>query len=253
LFVYRNIIVFFLLLCFVSNVSIVFAESDDNLQSEKISFLSKENSDEDTYSKHTLQKLLSKYQVMSGTLIPGVMISGVNSDLPGQVVAQVSQNVYDSTTGKYLIIPQGTKMIGSYDSNVSYGQERVLIVWNRLIFPNGNSLVLDHLQGVDLSGYSGFHDKVDNHNGRIYMSVILGSLVTAAATIATAKNSSDTSFSAAAGSGVSQNVAQTVSTMLNKNLGIQPTLTIRPGYRFNIFLAKDLILEPYEMSTSYGE
>lgn len=222
------------------------AESNDpNRQAEKITFITP-TADDSTTSPNVIKKPLSEFQLMAGTLIPGVMISGVNSDLPGQILGQVSQNVYNTVTGQHLVIPQGTKIIGQYDSNVSFGQKRVLVVWTRLIFPNGNSLSLEKMEGVDMSGYAGFHDKVNNHNGRIFKSVVLGSVLTAAAQISTSQNSSDNSYQAAAGSGVAQNVANTTQNMLNKNLSIQPTLTIRPGYQFNIFLTKDLIfLEPY--------
>lgn len=228
------------------------AEGEDmNRQNEKIDFTqNKQPTAEDTtYSVHVMQKPISPYQLMAGTIIPGVMITGVNSDLPGQILGQVSQNVYSSVTGKFLVIPQGTKIIGQYDSNVTFGQERVLVVWTRLIFPNGQSLCLDKMQGIDRSGYTGFHDKVDNHTGRISTSIIMGSLLSAATMMSTGKNVDDGSFRAAAGSGIAQNVSNAATAMLQKNLNIQPTLIIRPGYQFDIFLTKDIIFtEPYNQN-----
>jgi type IV secretion system protein VirB10 len=198
----------------------------------------------DIYLNAALEKPKSPYEVMQGTIIPGVMITGISSDLPGQILGQVSQNVYDSVTGKYLLIPQGTRIIGSYDSRIMYGQERLLVAWNRLIFPNGYSLSLQGMQGVDISGYIGMKDKVDNHSGKMFTSVILGSAIIAAAEIAT-KNKVENSWQASAGRGVSENAIQTVDKIIEKNLSIQPTLEIRPGFRFNIFVTKDIILQPY--------
>lgn len=219
-------------------------DEDPNKQSTKISFMEQKR-DDNFLLQTKIQAPYSKYQLMAGTVIPGIMITGINSDLPGQIMGQVSQNIYDTNAGKYLLIPQGTKIIGVYDSKVTFGQERLLVVWNRLIFPNGKSVGIGNMTGVDISGYNGFHDKVDNHNGRISTAIIVGSLFTAGASVATGTNSSDTSFKASAGSGVAQGASNAATKMLEKNLNIQPTIIIRPGYQFNIFLNKDIILEPY--------
>jgi len=233
------------------NQSVIFAEEvDPNHQKDKIDFTQNQNKpnapEEVTYSTQIVQKSISPYQLMAGTVIRGVMITGINSDLPGQVLGQISENIYSTVTGKFLVIPQGSKIIGQYDSNVTFGQERVLIVWTRIIFPNGSSLALDKLEGVDLSGYAGFKDKVDNHVGRITTSVVIGSVLSAAALMATGSNTTDTSFKAAAGAGIFQNISNAATNLLQKNLNIQPTLIIRPGYQFDIFLNKDIIFtEPY--------
>lgn len=215
---------------------------DANQQGEKLSFMN-EKRDEEFYLNKMLQDPFSKYQLLAGTIIPGVMITGINSDLPGQIMGQVSQNIFDTITGRYLLIPQGTKIIGVYDSKITFGQERVLVVWNRLIFPNGKSIGLGNMAGVDVSGYTGLHDKVDNHDGRIATAVIVGSLFSAAAVMATAE--SKTTFISNTGSGIAEGVNNTADKLLEKNLNIQPTIIIRPGYQFNIFLNKDVILEPY--------
>jgi type IV secretion system protein VirB10 len=143
-----------------------------------------------------------RYEFKTGTVIPGVMVSGVNFDLPGSLIAQVSQNVYDTAIGRSLLIPQGFKLYGVYDSRVVYGQSRVLIAWNRIIFPDGSSVALGAMPGADIAGYAGFHDQVDNHYLRIFGSAVLMSLVTG-------------------------------------GMSCKPTLEIRPGYQFNVIVPKD--------------
>ncbi|MFP1883479.1 TrbI/VirB10 family protein [Lonsdalea quercina] len=195
----------------------------------------------------------SPYELRAGWVIPGVMISGINSDLPGQIVGQVAQDVYDSATGKYLLIPHGTRLIGTYSSDVAYGQEGVMIAWQRLAFPDGKALDLGSMPGADMAGYSGFRDQVNNHYVRIFGNALLLSGITA--TIAYSQdrdqntNSSNqapnmsSEMSAALGQVFGQAIAQVV----QKNLNIAPTLEIRPGYRFNIMVTKDLAFtKPYQ-------
>ena len=134
-------------------------DQDQNKQLSKQAFL-RQKVDVETFSGYFIQDRLSDYQVFAGTVIPGLMITGVDSDLPGTIIGQVAENVYDTATGAYLLIPQGTKIIGRYDSQTTFGQSRVLVVWNRLIFPNGKSVLLGNMSGADREGYSGFHDKV---------------------------------------------------------------------------------------------
>lgn len=220
-----------------------------NRQDEKNNFIDKKR-DADVLLNHGIIKERSPYQLMSGTLIPGLMLTGLNSDLPGQILGQVSQNVFDTTTGKYLLVPQGTKVLGQYDSRVVYGQERVLIVWTRLIFPNGKSISLEGMPGVDLSGYAGLSDQVNNHWGRLLTGVIFSSLLSAGAQVAEGRNYStiDPSYSELATQGVAKNANQVGQEITRRNLNIQPTLEIRPGFRFNVFVHKDMILEPYKVS-----
>lgn len=219
---------------------------NDNRQDDKDSFLT-QNRDEATLVKGSLRSPLSKYQLMAGALLPGVMLTGINSDLPGQILGQISQGVYDSKTGAYLLLPQGTKVIGEYDSRITYGQDRVLIVWTRLLLPNGKSISLEGMPGVDLSGYAGLHEKVNNHYFRLITGVVLGSILGAGAQVAQGSNHTvDPSFGQLAVEGVAQNINEAGQQITRKNLNIQPTLEISPGQRFNIFVTKDLILEPYK-------
>lgn len=189
-----------------------------------------------------------KYEIKTGAVIPGVMVSGINSDLPGNLIAQVSQNVFDSATGKFLLIPQGAKIYGVYDSRVVYGQERVLIAWNRVIFPDGSSITLGAMPGSDISGYAGFSDGVDNHYLRIFGSAILMSLITGATSYAMDNvdnnnntNNDSTSVHDAMASALAAQIGQTSMKMLEKNMNIKPTLTISPGYQFNIVVTKDVV------------
>ena len=143
--------------------------SDINNQGGKQAFLKKTDSDDD-YLENSKKNPRSPYEVKAGSYIPAALITGINSDLPGSVNAQVTENVYDTVTGNYLLIPQGAKLVGEYNSSLSFGQQRVQVVWNRIIFPDGKSLDIEKMQGTDISGYTGFYDKVNNHYLRIYAS-----------------------------------------------------------------------------------
>lgn len=199
------------------------------------------------YLQQEKQKPISKFEIKAGWMIPAILITGLNSDLPGEVLAQVTQNIYDTATGKYLLIPQGTKLIGNYSSNVIYGQERVLTAWTKLIFPNGDTLSLENMGGISQDGYSGFTDQVNNHYFRIFGSAFLLSSITAG--IALTDNSSgekETNSDKAMSQAINQ-MSTVASEMIRKNMNIAPTLEIRPGYKFNIFVTKDIILEPLKV------
>ena len=216
--------------------------ADINNQDGKLAFLKKTDVDED-YLESIKKKPRSPYEVKAGSYIPAALITGINSDLPGSVNAQVMENVYDTVTGNYLLIPQGAKLVGEYNSSLSFGQKRVQVVWNRIIFPDGKSIDLQRMQGVDISGYSGFHDKVDNHYLRIYGNAVLLSLMGAGYDILNknAQQSTDPRQSVAAS--VGQKLADVSSQSLQKNMDVQPTLIIDPGYKFKIIVMKDMVLE----------
>jgi len=192
------------------------------------------------------------FEVKTGTVIPGIMISGINSDLPGSLIAQVSQNVYDTATGHHLLVPQGAKLYGVYDSRVVYGQSRVLVAWNRLIFPDGSAVTLGAMPGADVSGYAGYEDLVNNHYLRIFGSAFLMSLVTGGTSYAmdnvsnSSDNSDGTSVQDAMAAALAAQMGQATMSLLQKNLNIKPTLEIRPGYQFNVIVTKDVVFqEPY--------
>lgn len=190
------------------------------------------------------------FEIKTGTVIPGVMITGINSDLPGKIKAQVSENVYDTATGRYMLIPQGTTLIGDYSSNVIYGQSRVLIAWNRLVFPDGHVLNIGNMNGIDKGGYAGFTDQVNNHYWRIFtaaglMSAITGGIAASAnnsSTLPGQQTTSDAMVAAAI-----QQFGAVGTKMVEKGLDIAPTLEIRPGYKFSIFITKDLKLQPLKL------
>lgn len=219
---------------------------NENRQDEKDNFLN-ERRIEDTHLSSSLISAASKYELMAGTVIPGLMLTGINSDLPGHIVGQVSQNTFDTVTGRYLLLPQGAKVVGLYDSKVTYGQERVLVVWNRIILPNGKSISLEGMPGTDLSGYAGMKDKVNNHYLKLLSGVVLGSFLGAGAQVAYGDYQNvNPDFGQLALQGAAQNINQAGQKITQKNLNVQPTLEIRPGLRFNIFVTKDITLEPYE-------
>lgn len=169
-------------------------------------------------------------------------MTGINSDLPGQIVAQVRENVYDTVTGNILLIPQGARLIGQYDSLVSYGQNRILLIWDKLVMPDGNTITLDSMAGADLAGYAGLKDGVDYHTMRLAGSVLISSLLSVGVTETQAgQNGVSQQFS--------QNVAEDINKagqeIVRKNLNIQPTITIRPGYSLNVFVNKHMVLKPY--------
>ncbi len=184
-----------------------------------------------------------KYEIKTGSVIPAAMVTAINSDLPGNMIAQVTQNIYDSATGSYLLIPQGTKLFGVYDSRVIMGQQRVLVAWNRIIFPDGSAMTIPSIPGADMAGNSGFNQKVDNHYFRIFGSSILMALITAGTAYAVDENSSDNenSLSSQLNSALAQQLGQASTSLLQKHLNIAPTLEIEPGYQFNIVLTKDLV------------
>jgi type IV secretion system protein VirB10 len=191
------------------------------------------------------------FEIKTGTVIPGLMVTAINSDLPGNLIAQVSQNVFDTATGKYLLIPQGAKLFGAYDSRIVYGQERILFAWNRIVFPDGSSLSLGAMPGADMSGVSGVSDTVDHHYLRLFGSAVLMSLVTGGMSYAMdsgndSGNEETTTVKSEMSSALAAQIGQTTMKMLEKNLNIKPTLGVRAGFRFNVIATKDIVFrEPY--------
>lgn len=193
------------------------------------------------------------YEISAGDVIPGVMISGLKTSRTGQIIGQVSQNVYDSQSGCHLLIPSGTRLVGTYSNDMGFGEETVLVAWQRLRFPDGSKLDIGAMSGADMAGYSGFQDLVDRHLLRIYTSALLMSGITAAASIATDQGNNNSgsyeqpSVNSELSSALGQQLGQVSAQIISKNLNVAPTATIRPGYRFNIMVVKDLKLnKPYK-------
>ena len=218
------------------------ADSLQNMQDRKLAFLNGPI-DKRTVSNDRLESPASKYIVQAGSVISAALLSGIRSDLPGQVSGQVTENVYDSPTGRYLLIPQGSKLIGIYDSQVSFGQSRVLLVWTRLIFPNGRSIVLERQPGADSEGYAGLEDQVDYHWSRLFMAAALSTLLGVGSELGASNTDSDIVRALRRGSSDSLN--QTGQQIVRRNLNVQPTLTIRPGFPVRVIVNRDLVLAPY--------
>ncbi|WP_269586469.1 IncP-type conjugal transfer protein TrbI [Roseibium sp. Sym1] len=219
------------------------ANADPNGQYGKQAFFNQDIS-EAGYLANRVVPQQSPYELKRGSVIPATLITGINSDLPGRITGQVRQNVYDSATGHMLLIPQGTKLFGRYDSDVSFGQNRVLVVWTDIVFPNGATLQIGSMGGVDGEGYGGFKDKVNNHYLRTFGSAALLAIigtgidmaVPESSTLATQETASD-----AARRNFAEVFGRVVERTISKNLDVQPTLQIRPGYNFNILVDQDII------------
>lgn len=215
--------------------------TDPNRQERKEAFLGADV-ETDIYNPYRLQEPISPYQVMAGTIIPASLITGLNSDLPGQVIAQVTEHVYDTPTGQYLLIPQGSKLIGRYDSVITYGQSRALVVWSRIVMPDGTSITIDNLPAVDMSGYAGLEDRVDHHSWQLFKAAILSSVLSVSSEIGRDR---DDDILNALRDGGQQTINQAGQQIVTKQLQVQPTLKIRPGWRLRVIVNKDIVLQPY--------
>ena len=218
------------------------SNSDPNGWNRKDAFTKQELPAE--YSKFTVTSPQSPFELKSGTLLPCVLISGLNSDLPGNMIAQISENVWDTATGRYLLIPRGSRLIGTYDNQVAYGQSRVLVMWSRLIFPDGSSLVLDNLKGADQSGYSGFKGAVNRHWGSIISSALFVSLLGAGVELAAPTDNGDRDRDdprSILAENAASAVAEAMSQIIQREANRQPTIKIKPGYRFIVFVQHDII------------
>ncbi len=217
-------------------------DKDQNNQQRKLDFLN-QKPEPGIYNPHVLQTPASPWQVMAGNVIAASLVTGLNSDLPGMVVAQVTENVFDSVTGQTLLIPQGARLIGSYDSVVAFGQSRALLVWRRIVMPDGSSVQVDNLPATDAAGYAGLDDQVDYHTWQLIKGVALSTLLGVGTQISLGSNEGD--LVRALRQSTQQNVAHAGQRLTEKNLNIQPTLTVRPGWPLRVIVHKDLILRPY--------
>lgn len=197
----------------------------------------------DTDDEVKVQKTLTGLK--AGSIIPAALITGLNSDLPGQLIGQVTENVFDSVTGQHLLIPQGTKVIGRYNADIAYAQDRLQIVWNRLIMPNGDSVDLGAMVGADKTGAAGLKDSVDHHIPSLIGAIFLSSVISAGANLAT-DSSREGGFTDDLGDTAAQQAASIGSNIVNRQLNIQPTITVEPGFKLTIIVDRDIALEPYQ-------
>ena len=219
--------------------------SVQNGQGEKRQFAAGSRADD--YLASPLRQAISPWEVKAGTVIPAALLTAINSDLPGEVIAQVTEPVYDHVTGRTVLIPQGSRLIGQYDSQVAYGQERALIAWNRVIMPNGASINIGSMTGADLTGASGLHDHVNDHFAQLAKGILLSTLFSVGAASAqdAGARSSGSLVLNSAGSGVANNAQEVGQRITERDLGRQPTITVRAGWPLRVLVNKDMILQPY--------
>ena len=225
------------------------ADAQGGLALQKNAFLSNARGTRD-YVGRPIQAPVSPYEIKVGTVIPAALVTGINSDLPGEIIAQVTQNVFDTATGRFLLVPQGSRLIGKYDSLMSYGQNRALVVWNRLILPNGDSIGLEGMPGSDGTGAAGLQDETDHHRWEFAGALAVSTLLSLGPSVATAlaesgHNGSDTTVYAAPASTLGSNGSQVGENLLNRELNRPNTITVRPGWPLNVLINRDLVMRSY--------
>ena len=222
------------------------ASSDEtfaqNGQDRRLAFVNA-SVDRRTTTQDRLVKPISPFVVQAGTTIPAALITGIRSDLPGQITAQVTENVYDTPTGRVRLIPQGARLIGTYDTQVSFGQSRVLLVWTRLIMPNGKSIVLERQPGAESGGYSGLEDEVDHHWLELSKAAALSTMLGVGSELGADAN--DNNVIRALRRGTADSFSQTGQQVVRRNLNIQPTLTVRAGFPVKLIVNRDIVMAPY--------
>ncbi len=217
-------------------------EHDPDAPGHKAAFISALDPQDDV-NPHALTRLSSPNTLSAGSVIAASLITGLRSDLPGLVVAQVTENVYDSATGRILLVPQGARLIGNYDSVVAFGQKRALLIWQRIVMPDGSSLRIDNVSATDPSGYAGLQDKVDFHTWQLLKGVAISTLLGIGADLQFSGNGG--LIEAIRQSGT-QNVSRAGDQLTSKALDIQPTITIRPGAPVRLVVHRDLLIAGLE-------
>ncbi|WBT38967.1 TrbI/VirB10 family protein [Hyphomicrobium sp. DMF-1] len=221
--------------------------TDPTEATRKLAFL-KSGPDKEIYNPHGLQTPASPFQLMAGTVIAASLITGLNSGLPGFVTAQVTENIYDTVSGRFLLIPQGTRLIGKYDNVVAFGQERALVVWQRIILPDGSSVVIDNLPATDTGGYAGLADEVDLHTWKLLKGVALATVLGVGSELAFGSSDSDLIRALQLSTQTTTNRAG--QRLIERNLNVQPTITVRPGWPLRVIVHKDIVLRPYRASAA---
>jgi type IV secretion system protein VirB10 len=211
-------------------------------QARKLTFL-KSGPEKEIYNPHRLQTPASPYQLMAGTVMSASLVTGLNSDLPGFVIAQVTEHVYDTVSGRFLLIPQGSRLLGKYDNIVAFGQERALVVWQRIILPDGSSIVIDNLPATDTGGYAGLADQVDLHTWKLLKGVALATLLGVGSELAF--GSSDSDLIKALQQSTQATTNRAGQRLIERHLNVQPTIKVRPGWPLRVIVHKDLVLRPY--------
>lgn len=221
--------------------------ANGDAQDRKVAFAT-DKSRQPTVNSGRLAPAAGRYVLFAGSTIAAALITGLSSDLPGEVVAQVTEDVFDSATGRIRLIPRGSRLIGTYDARVSYGQSRALVVWTRMIFPDGRSIDLDRMIGTDAGGQSGLTDRVDNNTGKLLMAGLLSTLFGVGANVATA-GGDNADIAAAIRESAGRSVESAGDKIVGRQLDVQPTITIRPGARVRVLVNRDLVLTAWPDST----
>jgi type IV secretion system protein TrbI len=217
-------------------------------QTRKLTFL-KAGPDRQVYNQHGLQTPVSAYQLMAGTVIAASLITGLNSDLPGFVIAQVTEHVYDTVSGRFLLIPQGSRLVGKYDNIVAFGQERALVVWQRIILPDGSSIVIDNLPATDTGGYAGLADEVDLHTWKLLKGVALATVLGVGSELVF--SSSDSDLVKALQQSTQGTTNRAGQRLIERQLNVQPTIKVRPGWPLRVIVHRDLVFRrPYRGTAS---
>jgi len=221
--------------------------TDSTEATRKLAFL-QSGPDKDIYNPHGLQTPASPYQLMAGTVIAASLVTGLNSDLPGFVIAQVTENIYDTVSGRFLLIPQGARLIGKYDNVIAFGQERALVVWQRIILPDGSSVVIENLPATDTGGYAGLADEIDLHTWKLLKGVALATVLGVGSKLAFGSSDSDLIRALQLSTQTTTNRAG--QRLIERNLNVQPTITVRPGWPLRVIVHKDIVLRPYRAVTA---
>lgn len=224
-------------------------DAQGGLAIQKNAFLNNAGGARDYVAK-SIQRPLSPYEIKAGTVIPAALVTGINSDLPGEIIAQVTENVFDTATGHFLLVPQGSRLVGKYDSLVSYGQNRALVVWARLILPNGDSIDLEGMPGSDQAGVAGLQDQTNHHRWEFAGALGVSTLLSLGPSIAQAvaengHSGSDTNVFTGPASGLGSSSSQVGENLLNRELNRPNTITVRPGWPLNVLINRDLVMRSY--------
>lgn len=214
----------------------------------KLTFL-RSGPEKEIYNPHGLQTPASPYQLMAGTVIAASLVTGLNSDLPGFVIAQVTENIFDTVSGRFLLIPQGSRLIGKYDNVVAFGQERALVVWQRIILPDGSSVVIDNLPATDTGGYAGLADEVDLHTWQLLKGVALATVLGVGSELVFG-GSDDSDLIRALQLSTQSTTNRAGQRLIERHLNVQPTITVRPGWPLRVIAHKDIVLRPYRGATT---
>jgi type IV secretion system protein VirB10 len=215
---------------------------DQNGQLHKLDF-ARQRDESGSFNSHGLMDPVSPYELLAGTIIPASLITGLNSDLPGLVIAQVTQDLCD-LSGTTVLLPKGSRLLGKYDSVIAFGQSRALVVWQRIVMPNGSSIEIDNMPATDTEGYAGLEDEVDYHTWRLLKGVTLSTLLGVGTQLSVSNNNND--LLTALRESAQDSANQAGQQITQRNLGLQPTITIRPGFPLRVLLSKDILLRPYQ-------